>query len=311
MIKAKTAARTVSLQNRSRKKKIFYYSMMAWPVLQFLVFWVGVNVNSIFLAFQEFNYDTGSYIWVGFAPFGEAWRAMTEEGMLLITIKNSLVAYVVGLLFGIGLGLLFSYYIYKKYPGSGVFKFMLFLPSIISSVVLIIMFKFFVENAIPYVVMKMTGERPETGLISNSDTAFGTVLFYSVWVGFGANLLMYVGAMTGISESVVEAAKVDGITPIREFFQITLPLIYPTVQTFVVVGIAGLFTNQLGLYSFYGTAAPTNTYTFGYYLFRLTAKATQTDYPYLSATGLMMTCIAVPLTLGCRKLMTVFGPKVI
>ena len=81
-------------------------------------------------------------------------------------------------------------------------------------------------------------------------------------------MLMYSGAMSGVSDSVIEAAKLDGITPIREFFYIIVPLIYPTLVTFLVVEVAGIFTNQMNLYNFYGLKAEYSLYTFGYFLYK-------------------------------------------
>ena len=78
----------------------------------------------------------------------------------------------------------------------------------------------------------------------------------------------------------------------------------------MVVSVTGFFTNQIHLYSFYGPTAPSALHTFGYYLYAETLKAGFFEYPYLSAMGMLMTAIAIPLTLLVRWLMTCFGPSV-
>ena len=117
--------------------------------------------------------------------------------------------------------------------------------------------------------------------------------------------------MSGIPDSVVEAAKIDGITPLREFFSITLPLIYPTVVTFFVVTVAGIFTNQMHVFSFFGDKAEYNVYTVGYFLYRQISDVNTgiSEYPYLSAFGLVLTLISVPLTLLVKKGLEAVGPK--
>ena len=67
----------------------------------------------------------------------------------------------------------------------------------------------------------------------------------------------------------------------------------------------------MSLHSLYGIAAPADLNTFGYYMFVKTQQASSfSDYPFLSAMGLMMTLIAVPTTLAVRFAMRKIGPSV-
>ena len=63
MIKEKKPS---SLKTAKRKDLIFYIIMIAFPVLQFLVMYIYVNINSILLSFQDFNRDTNQFEFVGF-----------------------------------------------------------------------------------------------------------------------------------------------------------------------------------------------------------------------------------------------------
>lgn len=92
-------------------------------------------------------------------------------------------------------------------------------------------------------------------LVSDTTTQLYVVLFYSVLVGFGTSSLLYLGAMNGIDPSITEAGEMDGITAFKEYFYIVLPSVYSTFSTLVVVAVAGVFANQLNLYSFFGRGA--------------------------------------------------------
>ena len=120
---------------------------------------------------------------------------------------------------------------------------------------------------------------------------------------------MYSGAMNGIDPSIIEAAKLDGANPFVEFFKIILPLIFPTVQTFLVTGVASLFINQLNLVAFKGLQAKPEFVTIGYYLFKDAESATQARMPILATYGICLTLIAVPLTLLTRWALDKFGPS--
>ena len=70
----------VNLKNkRSRKQFIFYTAMIALPVLQVLIFYFGVNINSILLAFKNYDRDTGNYSWTGFEHFVKVAKEMFTD----------------------------------------------------------------------------------------------------------------------------------------------------------------------------------------------------------------------------------------
>jgi ABC-type sugar transport system permease subunit len=187
---------------------------------------------------------------------------------------------------------------------------MLFLPQILSTMVMAALFSYLVENLIPEIVEKVFNTEM-VGLLENAKTRYGTIIFYCVWVNFGGSILLYLGAMQNISDSVVEAAELDGAVGIKEFVYITFPLIFPTITTFVVVGVVGIFTEQFHVYSFYGDYANPQIYTIGYYMFSKITKggSSMVSYPMLSAMGNIMTIIAVPLTMGIKFLMEHYGPS--
>lgn len=287
---------------------IFYLGLLALPLLQFFIFYVGVNFNSILLALKKIDPLTGEEGWVGLDNFKRVFRDWGSMPLFSYAFENSLIVYGCGLLVGISLAVLFSYYIYKKMPTSSFFRVLLFMPSIVSPMVLATLFSQFAERAVPTFVKMFTGEM-SLGLFADPDTTMPTLIFYTIFFGFGTSTLLYVGAMGNISESIVEAARIDGCGVLREFFSITLPLIYPTLIVFITTGIAGIFTNQMSLFSFYGASAQHKYYTVGYYLYINSMSLSNLyNYPYLAAMGLVITLIVAPITLIVHKVLSNFDP---
>lgn len=295
--------------SKGKKRDILFYCiMLVWPVAQFAVFYIGVNGNSILMAFQNIDISTNTTTWT-FDNIVNAFTMMTTSPLLLNALKMSLLSYFLMLVIGTPLGLLFSYYIFKKHFGSNFFKVLLFLPSIISAIVMVTIYRFFVERAVPTMMNSWFGITMQ-GLLENTATRYATIIFYNIWVGFGTSTLMYSNAMAGISPEVIESAHVDGATGLREFWHIVLPMVYPTLTTFLITGVAGLFTNQINLYSFYGAGAPSDMITYGYYLYTQTATAaSEAEYPLLSAMGLILTVVTVAITFVVRWLLEKFGPS--
>ena len=293
------------------KDLMFCLLIIAVPAIQFAFFYVGVNANSIIMAFQKYEIDSntnlGKYVFAGFANFKKMFYELKYGQEILTAFKNSMLVFFINILVGTTLALFFSLYIYKKMPGSKVFNVILFAPSILSSIVTVTMYKNFVEVAFPEIFHITSG----MGLLSNPETKMQTLIFFMIWIGFGTQLLVYSGSMNTIDSSITEAGLLDGVNSIQEFIYIILPLIYPTIVTFLITHIAGIFTNQLNLYSFYGNGADTSYITIGYFLFRDTNLASKAEYPLLATYGIALTFIAAPITLIGKRLLEKLGPKTI
>ena len=297
------------MKNKSIQKKkdlLFYILLLAWPITQFCVFYIGVNFNSILMAFQNYDMTTGKSTFVWFANFRELFYNLANDPLYITAIENSFKLWGVGLLVSMPIGLLFSYYIYKKRPLGAFFHVILFIPSIISSMVLALMYQYFTDLYLPNIINKIFDAQMQ-GMFTNLDTVFYAVILYGVWFGFGTSTLLYLGAMKGISESVVEAAKIDGANVWQEFFYVILPQIFSTISVFLVMGIAGIFVNQAALFEFFGPNVENRNYTVGYFLF-VRAYTSESMYNYLSAMGLTITVIVAPLCIGLRKLFQKIDP---
>ena len=280
--------------------------MLAFPIAQFAIFYLFVNINSLILAFRQYDYSVGSFAGFGFENFSRTISMFFSEPSYIYSLRNSLIAFFVGTAIGLPLTLFFSYFIYKKMPFHNLFKVLLFMPSILPAIVLVLLFKYFTERAYPEIIYAVIDVDVQ-GLLENISTTFPTIIFYGLWSGFGVSVIMYVSAMYSINESTVEAAQIDGAGPLREFFSITFPGIYPTFVTFMVISVAAIFTNQLNLYSFFGIDAEIQNYTFGYFLFKELRITPMSGYPYLASIGIVLTLISAPITLLCKHLLEKYG----
>ena len=295
--------KTMLTKQKIDKKLIFYIACFALPVLQFLIFYIGVNFQSILLAFQKYDGKTTSFyfdkqdLWVNFQ---RVYEELTETETLLISLKNSLILWGATSIVGTVAAIFFSYYIYKQKRTGRFFRFILFIPSILPAILLAIVFKLFTGDVIPVLF-----DAPKV-LEAEPSIRFAAVVFYTVWIGFGTQILLYTGTMEQISPAVIEAGALDGVTPMKELWYIVIPEIIPTIGTFLVAGVAGAFINQANLFNFYGQTASSDNYTLGYYMFSMVQKNTdlgygEAFYPYASAIGLCCTLVAVPPTLLLRK----------
>lgn len=291
--------------HKNRRQLIFYIAMLIWPMLQFAVFYIGVNLNSFSLAFRRFDQSTSTFKWVGLDNFKRVWMELTQYTTLRSALTNSLIVWFFTIFLGTVLAVFFSYYIYKKFRMHGFFKVILFLPSILPGIILTMVFKTFVNEALPE-YLAMLGMEVKPLMTLDSNMRFPMAAFFTIWIGFGTQVLLYSGTMDQIDPSVMEAAQLDGVSPMREFRSIVLPEVMPAINTFLIAGIATIFVNQANLLSFYGYDLIASDRTIGYYLFMLVnfPDYGRTEYGYASALGLCCSAIAIPLTLVVRHFLT-------
>ena len=297
--------KTNFLAKMKQKGTFFYWGIVILPILNYLIFFIGVNINNILMAFKEYsvvNYEK-QISWVGFANFTKIFQDSEVLGYL---IKNSLIYFAVTLVIIIPLTLLFAYYIFKKYTAHSFFKVMIFMPSIVCSMVLVIFYRTFVNEILDKIIIQ-----PEISLIRKDETAMPIMLALHIIGGFSANILLFLNSMSQMSASVLEAARIDGASELRTFWSIVLPSIWGTIVEMIVIAMAGLATNQANLQAMYGNEATNTMRTVGYHIFVSIfdgGAESEIKYAYCSAFGLLATVVVAPATIFSRYLMNKLGP---
>ncbi|MBO5481498.1 MAG: sugar ABC transporter permease [Clostridia bacterium] len=299
---------------KEKKKKgnwrntLFFWCLIGPALLQFVVMYLFVNFNSLIMSVRAYDIESNTWYFYGFKNFESLFYDFSHLPELRYGIQNSFIAWSVSLVITLPLGLLFAYYIAKKFFGAGVFRVLLFLPQIISANILVIIFKYYADAFLPTVINDLFGTKL-FGFLSQKDSQFPAILIFNIYIGFGTSVLMYTGAMNGISKSVLEAAELDGTNTLQEFILIVLPQIIGTVSVFVITGVTALFTNQLNLYSIYHKNADSHLYTVGYYMYReIQSASSYASYPKMAALGIMITLVVAPLIICMRRLSKKLNP---
>ncbi len=301
--------RRIQISERA-KDNLFVYSLIGYPLLLFIIFYVVVNFNSLLLAFQTID-GTGKHF-AGFKNFQLFWEEMTGNGNLLYySFVNSIKMYAINLVICMPLYIVFSYLLFKKCPLNKAISFLVMIPTIMSGLVVSLIFVNFIGSNGPLTyICKALGinDGQWLNLLYSEEYAFGTTIVYSIWLSFSMSLLVYPTAMRGINPDVFESAKIDGVSNMfQELGYIILPLIYPTLTTFLVTGFAAIFSNAGPLMEFYHTAAPNYVSNMGYYFTKMVlVDATEFSYPKYAAGGLILTVIVAPLTLLLKNFLEKF-----
>lgn len=278
--------------NAKVRKYIFVAVMLAFPLAHLFVFWFLVNINTVVMAFEKFSWDTGTYVFTGFDNFKRVFEELANSPTTRRAVVNSLLYFPVTNFISLPLSLIFSYFLYKKVPCSKVYRVLFFLPSILPIAVLTMAFSFTFDSSFGPVnaILKAMGIMPPSwfGVYPNNQIM---IFLYCIWAGLGTNIVLFSGAIGRIPLEIMEYSKLEGVGKTREFFQIVIPLVWPTITTTFILGCTSVYTVMLQPLMLTPSSPDTLTIALMIYNGVLAGR----NMPYLAAFGFTMSLLGVPV----------------
>lgn len=299
---------------RDRKKNLFVISFLAFPMFLFLLYWVGTHITSVMIVFQKFTYLEGARVrtWVGLENFRLFFEALfITKDVMATAFKNSLLLYLLNLVIAWPLYITFSYYLFKKFYGHTAIQIIVLIPSMLAGFIMVMLFKYIIgiNGPIALLYYKINPEGIFVSPLLDNRYQFGTIVFYNIWMSFATSLIIYPNAMRAISQDVIDSARIDGVKGMfMELRHVILPLIFPTLSTFLITGFAGIMTNSANLHTFFEWDAPESLYNMGYMIQRLTMFGGEQVYGYATAAGLVIAMFTMPLTYFLKWIFEKYDP---
>lgn len=231
-------------KNGQWKRTAFICAFLAWPVLHWLVFSAYMNVQTVVSSFQLYNRFSGQMEWVEFRNYRTFFEYLfTNNEGYLTAFYNIFIYFVFNIFILLPVSVVIAYLFSRKFPLSGFFSAVYFFPSLISVVIMTMSWSFMwdLDTGIFPLILRTFGVKdPMGGYVATYGQTI--VLMYCLWVGIGWNNLLLGGAMKQVSPELYEASEIDGANDTAKFFHITLPGIWPTISTLVILGAASSFT---------------------------------------------------------------------
>lgn len=308
-----------SLRERIRSKKLskhlFCAAMLAYPLIQFLIFYLYAGLDNILLGFKTYNSTTQQQEYLPITKIFDNYKLFILDLFKMKNVggyfKTGAFFYFITFIICTPMSFIFAFLIVKKMPFSGAAYIILYLPSIISSMVVVMFFKYFVDRAVPAWIFQITGK--EIPLLLNTEPYnYWLMLGYAIFTGMPGGIIINVNTIARIPPELIESGRIDGLTLLGEFVHITLPLIY----TLISVGLYGMFLGFFQytgpLYALWAADAPENVRTFGYYLQTMVigAKSSPAMYGYTTAGSILLGVVSIPIVLVTRKVLMHFDPAV-
>ena len=275
------------------------------PAMLFLGFFMVYPLIDVFVYSFEEGYNSASQTYFGVGLYN--YRYVLQDPYFLQALKNTFILVAITVPLSTGFALLISVALSSIKPLRNLFQTVYFLPYVTNTLavglVFMILFKktAYTDGMVNMLINWFGGESVD--FIEGPYWAKMFVMcFYTIWVVLPFKILILTSALASVNPEYYKAARVDGTSPRRIFWKITLPMIMPMVSYLIITGFIGAFKAYSDAVALFGTnlnAAEMNTIV-GYVYDMLYGDSG--GYPsYASAAAIILFMIVMTIT--CFNLM--------
>ena len=196
------------------------------------------------------------------------YRIALEEGPFRNALWQSFRYALLSVPLGMALALAVALMVNQKLRGMAIFRTLFYIPAISSGVAIAMLWT--------YVFL------PDTGMINMATSLFGieskdflnktewamwALVFMSMWVGLGPRMVLFLAGLINIPQSLYEAAQLDGASPWKQFWKVTLPMLVPTTFFVMVTSTIGAMQVFTPVYMMTKGGPEESTDVVGYHIY--------------------------------------------
>ena len=213
------------LSPATRREENWGWIMVAPTIIGLIVLNLWPFVQTLYTSFCE-HLGFGHYKFIGLANYVEIFQTPEFWKATWNTIYFCILTVPLGLF----LSLLVAMLLNAKIKGKGVFRTIFFLPMVCAPAAVTMVWRW-IFNAEYGILNQLFGTH--VNWITDSKVVMIACAVVAIWSNIGYDAVLLLAGLQNISKSYYEAANIDGATKVTQFFQITLPMVSPTL--FVVM----------------------------------------------------------------------------
>ena len=218
-------------------------------------------------------------------------------------MKNSIIYSLLLTAYQVGLGTLFAFiFANMKIRGLAFCRNVYFVPVLLSASVVSQLWIWIYHGDYGLInkLSELIGLEWRQQWLNRKNSALVAVTIAEAWKGMGYHMLIIYAAMKNIPKDYMEASSIDGATPMRQFFSITLPLAAPTIRMCIVMCLT--FGFRAFEMTYLMTGGGPGIYTYNLTILMYKAMFTMNDFGYGSAIAVVIVILCVGLMLLINRL---------
>ncbi|HTN59539.1 MAG TPA: sugar ABC transporter permease [Protaetiibacter sp.] len=223
-------------------------------------------------------------------------RALGDEHFWL-SFGNTVFYLVATIPPQIVLGLLVALLLHARSPIQPLLRVLYYLPVVTSWVVVSLLFRFlFADQGLINWTLGATGlTSGDTSWLADRWTGMLAISALGVWKGIGWSMMIFLAALQGVPQSLMEAATVDGANVWQRFRAVTLPAIRAAMAFVTVMLVIGAFNVFISVYLMTGGGPAGRTDVLLTYMYQLAFG--ELEFGYGSAIAVILTLVVLALSL--------------
>lgn len=220
---------------KEKNEAMWAYFFVAPTIIGLIILNFYPAVDTVIQSFCKTGDFGKGNVFVGLANYQKAFADPEIWQSLWNTIKYALIEVP----FGVIIALILAVFLNKKLKGTSFFRTVFFLPMVCAPAAVAMVWKWLYNQQFGLINNMF---HSNVGWISDPKIAWISVGIIGVWSIIGYNMVLFISGLQEIPGDYYEAAEIDGATGIRQFFDITVPLLSPTTFFIVQTRVIGALT---------------------------------------------------------------------
>ncbi|MDR1353019.1 MAG: sugar ABC transporter permease [Treponema sp.] len=293
----------------SRKEERVSYIILVLPALAiYLAVMAFPTIFSVILSLTDYNggkvFGNPNFRLVGIKSYIEIFH----NNYFYLALKNNLLIVLISVFGQLPLGFILAYILSRKIvKGTDFFQTMIYLPNVISPVIIGILFKSFYWNS-DSVYMEILRTVSPNASYNVLEHPMIPVLVVMLWMYTGMYVIIFLANIQRIDTSVIEAAKIDGATEGQTLWHIILPALSGVIVTCAILAISGSLKSFDLLYVMTNGGPAGKTRVLSLFMYDMAFRGSP-NYPLANAISTIMVLISFALIIITRAAEAKFGGK--
>lgn len=288
----KTTNNTLTHRKKLNEDTVSGYLFISVALIIFCLFTLYPLINSVIISFQKYNPIQSQ--WIGLQNY----KSTFQDAIFYKALKNTLFYTICTVPINLLIAFVLSLLIFPfKSRTQTVFKAMYYLPAVASGVSLSVVW-LWIYDPMPTGLLNQllsTFGIANQNWLGTSKTSMFSLILMSWLSSHGANVIIYIAGMLGISTEYFEASALDGATFFQKVRFIVWPMLKPTTLFLLVTGIIKSFQVFMNAYMMTGGGPDNATTMVGLLIFN--NAFTYFDFGKACAQALVLTAVIASISL--------------
>ena len=279
----------------ARRETLWGYLFITPWIIGFLAFWAGPLAMAFYYSFTDYPILSAPS-WVGLENYE---RIFTDDPKFLKSIFNTVFYVVVRVPLHLGLAFVLALLLDRTLRGIGLFRTLLYLPSVIPIVALAVSWRILLDPRVGYVnyFAEQLG-LPQVNWLTSPDWIKPVIVGISLWQ-VGIPMIIFLAGLGSVPTHLYEAAAIDGAGAWRKLWNVTIPMLTPVILFNVVIDIINSF--QVFGYAFIVSRGGPNDASLFYVLYIYRQAFELFRMGYASALAVILFVVILAFTILLMK----------